>query len=54
MMAFEYHQPNMDIRQKEEALNMACSFLRPIEPILKKVLGDAILSQKIQMNMKQG
>ena len=54
VMAFEYHQPHLGIRQKEDALNMACSFLRPIEPTLKKVLADAILSQKVQMNMKRG
>lgn len=31
MIAYEYHQPAMDIRAKENALNLACSFFRPIE-----------------------
>ena len=53
-MGFEYHQPNMNIRQKEDALNFACSFLRPMDPILKKVIGDVYSSQKVQMNMKRG
>jgi len=54
MMACEYHQPTLTIRQKEDSLNMACSFLRPIEPTLKKVLEDAILSQKVKLNMQTG
>tara|TARA_B110000285_G_C14901425_1_gene503469 strand:+ start:176 stop:445 length:270 start_codon:yes stop_codon:yes gene_type:complete len=44
----------MTIRQKENALNLACSFLRPMDPTLKEVIADAILSQKKQLNMKSG
>ena len=44
MMACEYHQPLMTIRQKENLLNMACSFLRPIDPLLKEVISDCMLS----------
>lgn len=54
MMAMEYKQPHLGIRQKEDALNFACSFLRPISQDLRKVLADAMASNKIQMNMKTG
>jgi hypothetical protein len=54
MMACEYHQPLMSIRQKENALNLACSFLRPMDPTLKEVIADAILSTKKKLNMKSG
>lgn len=54
MMACEYHQPLMSIRQKENALNLACSFLRPMDPTLKLVIADAILSTKKKLNMKSG
>lgn len=38
MMAMEYKQPHMTIKQKEHALNFACSFLRPLDPIMRKVV----------------
>jgi hypothetical protein len=44
----------MSMQQKENALNLACSFLRPMDPTLKEVIADAILSQKKQINMKTG
>lgn len=53
-MACEYHQPLMSIRQKENALNLACSFLRPMDPTLKEVIADAMLSTKKVLNMKSG
>lgn len=31
LMAFEYHKPTLDIRQKEIAMNYALSFIRPID-----------------------
>ena len=31
VMAFEYHKPWLSIREKEQALNLTCSFLRPID-----------------------
>lgn len=54
MMTMEYHKPNLDIRQKENALNLACSFLRPIDSTLKEVLVQAAASTKVQMTMKKG
>lgn len=54
MMTMEYHKPNLDIRQKENALNLACSFLRPIDATLREVLVQACASQKAQMTMKKG
>ena len=47
MIAYEYHQPAMDIRAKENALNLVCSFFRPIEKQLKEVLAEAITSNPI-------
>ena len=54
MMAAEYHQTGLDIRAKEQALNFACSFLRPIDNSFKKVLTEACMSNKVQLNMKLG
>lgn len=54
-MAYEHHHHgDMDIRQKENALNMACSFLRPIDTVMKEVLIIACISNKEQMTMKKG
>jgi hypothetical protein len=47
MMAMEYHKPTLDIRQKEQAMNLACSFLRPIDTTLREVLVQAAASQKV-------
>lgn len=33
---------------------MACSFLRPMDPILKEVIADVMLSNKVRLNMKLG
>jgi hypothetical protein len=54
MMAMEYHHPNLSLRAKEEALNFACSFLRPVDEIMKKVLAEACASGKVQLNMELG
>jgi len=54
MMAMEYHKPGTPIRAKEQALNFACSFLRPIEPTLRATLTAAIVSQPIMLNSKRG
>ena len=51
MMAFEYHKPTMDIRNKELALNFACSFIRPIDPALQEVIIEVASSQKIRLNI---
>lgn len=47
MVAMEFKQPNMDIRAKEEALNFACSFLRPMDKELRNLLTEACISNKI-------
>jgi hypothetical protein len=47
LMAFEYHKPSTDIRAKEQAMNLACSFLRPIDTTLREVLVQAAASQKV-------
>ena len=54
MMGLEYHQPHQDIRSKENMLNFACSFLRPMEPTLRKMVVDAAASTKLEINMKSG
>lgn len=54
MMAMEYRQPGMTLRQKEEALNFACSFLRPIDQTLRTVITEAANSYKIQLDMRLG
>lgn len=51
-MAFEYHKPGLDIRDKELALNFACSLLRPIDDTLREVIVSLMTSDKIQLNMK--
>jgi hypothetical protein len=38
LMAFEYHKPTLDIRQKELAMNYAMSFIRPIDKDLEEVI----------------
>lgn len=54
MMGLEYHQPHQDIRSKENMLNFACSFLRPMDSVLRKVVVDAAASVKVDVNMKSG
>lgn len=54
VMACEYHKPWLSIRQKEEGLNFACSFLRPIDSTMKKVLATGAASNKVEINMKTG
>lgn len=51
MMGMEYHKPGVDIRQKELALNFACSFLRPIDEQLTDVISEVASSTKIRLNM---
>lgn len=54
MHAFEYHQPRLDIRQKELAMNLACSYLRPIEGRLRDVIIEVASSKKIRLNVELG
>ena len=51
VMAYEYHKPLLSIRDKEQALNMACSFLRPIDKNMMTMLSEAASSNKIEMTM---
>jgi imidazoleglycerol phosphate dehydratase HisB len=54
VMAFEYHQPDVDIRQKELALNFAVSMIRPIDETLENVIIDIAASNKIRLNAQLG
>lgn len=54
MMAMEYRQPGLGIQQKEEALNFACSFLRPLDHQLRAVIAEAAASCKVQLDVKRG
>jgi hypothetical protein len=54
MMSMEYHKTGLDIRHKENALNMVVSMMRPIDGNYKKMIAEAAISQKVQMNMKLG
>lgn len=50
-MAFEYHKPAMDIRSKEMTMNLAMSFIRPIDKQLEEVIIEVATSQKLKMNV---
>lgn len=54
LMAYEYHKPTLDIRQKEIALNYAISFLRPIDKATEDVIIDIALSNKARLNVQKG
>lgn len=54
LYSFEYHKPAIDIRQKELAMNLACSYLRPIEGRLLDVISEVAGSNKIRMNVDLG
>lgn len=54
LMAFEYHKPTLNIRDKELALNYACSFIRPIDKDLEEVIIEIATSHKIRMNVALG
>jgi len=54
VMAFEYHKPTMDIRQKEIAMNYAMSYIRPIDPELENVIIEVATSNKLRMNIQRG
>jgi hypothetical protein len=50
-MGFEYHQPGMDIKKKELALNYACAFIRPIDAQLEDIIIEIASSNKIRLNV---
>jgi hypothetical protein len=54
LMAFEYHKPTLDVRQKEVAMNYAMSFIRPIDAELEDVIIEVATSNKIRMNIQRG
>jgi hypothetical protein len=54
LMAFEYHHPIMKFRDKELALNYACSFIRPIDKGFEDVIVEIATSNKIRLNVALG
>lgn len=54
LFAFEYHKPELTLRDKELAMNLACSYLRPIEGRLKEVIIQAAQSQKLRLDVTLG
>jgi hypothetical protein len=54
VIAFEYHKPTMNIRDKELALNYVCSFIKPIDKDLENVIVEIASSHKIRMNVALG
>jgi hypothetical protein len=44
----------MDIKDKEMAMNLACSYLQPIEGRMLDVVGQMCASQKIRMDGQLG
>jgi hypothetical protein len=54
MIAFEYHKPITTIRDKELAMNYACSFIRPIDKELEDVIVEIATSHKIRLNIQKG
>jgi hypothetical protein len=52
-MGFEYHQPGMDIKKKELALNYACAFIRPIDSQLEDIIIEVASSNKIRLNVQK-
>lgn len=53
-MTFEYHKPTLNIRDKELALNYACSFIKPIDKNLEDVIIEVATSHKIRLNIALG
>jgi hypothetical protein len=54
LMAFEFHKPTLNIREKEVAMNYAMSFIRPIDKDLEDVIIEVATSNKIRMNIARG
>jgi len=52
-VGFEYHKPTMTLRQKEMALNLACSFIRPIDKQMEDVIVEVATSTKLRLNMER-
>ena len=54
LMAFEYHKPTLDIREKELAMNFAMSYIRPIDPTMENIIIEVATSNKLRMNIARG
>jgi hypothetical protein len=54
LMAFEFHKPTLDLRQKEMAMNYAMSYIRPIDPIMEDIIIEVATSTKLRMNIARG
>lgn len=54
LMAFEFHKPTLDIRQKELAMNYAMSYIRPIDPQMEDIIIEVATSTKLRMNIARG
>jgi hypothetical protein len=54
LMAFEFHKPTLNVREKEVAMNYAMSFIRPIDKDLEDVIIEVATSNKIRMNIARG
>lgn len=54
MIAFEYHKPITTIREKEIAMNYACSFIKPIHKDLENVIIEVATSNKLRLNIQRG
>ena len=52
LMAFEYHKPSMAHRDKELAMNLACSFIRPIDKSLEDIIIEVASTHKLRINAK--
>lgn len=53
LMAFEYHKPGMVHKDKELAMNLACSFIRPIHKSLEDVIIEVATSNKLRIDAKR-
>ena len=52
-MALEYHKPNLNIRQKEQALNLVVSLFRPIDSVLMNALAEVATANKVRLDVKK-
>lgn len=53
-MAMEYNRPNVSMRNKEVALNYACSMLLPIDKLTEEVIVIWATSNKERMTVEKG
>jgi hypothetical protein len=53
LMGLEYHQNRTSIKDKELALNYACSLIRPIGKDLRRIIWSIATSNKLRMNVER-